>query len=117
MSTHAPKVSSTSSMSSERSNRMVDDTSIISHPGESLSSSAYAAHLSSNTRRHSLQHVNPGKVENAHAINTTSEHANAKNGLKMSMRKTVDQLRVSKSSLHHQSEVVSEITGRYSNKV
>ncbi|GFY96090.1 ubiquitin-specific protease 16 [Actinidia rufa] len=121
VSTHAPKVSSISSMSSERSNRMVDDTSIISHPvaskeGESLSSSAYAAHLSSNTRRHSLQHVNPGKVENAYAINTTSEHANAKNGLKMSMWKTVDRLRVSKSSLHHQSEVGSEITGRYSNK-
>ncbi|XP_057504573.1 ubiquitin carboxyl-terminal hydrolase 16-like [Actinidia eriantha] len=121
VSTHAPKVSSISSMSSERSNRMVDDTSIISHPvaskeGESLSSSAYAAHLSSNTRRHSLQHVNPRKVENAHAINTTSERANAKNGLKMSMRKTVDQLRVSKPSLHHQSEVGSEITGRYSNK-
>ncbi|GFS44031.1 ubiquitin-specific protease 16 [Actinidia rufa] len=121
VSTHAPKVSSISSMSSERPNRMVDNTSITSHPvaskeGESLSSSAYVARLSSSTRKHSLQHASPGKVENAHAINTTSEHANAKNGLKMSMRKTVDQLRISKSSLHHQSEVGSEITGRYSNK-
>ncbi|KAL6983135.1 ubiquitin-specific protease [Sarracenia purpurea var. burkii] len=111
ISTRASKASSMHSLGPEKSNHLVDDT-------RSISSSDFIAHPSSSTRRQSLQGENPGKVENAHAIasETANYSPNTKNGLTTSMRKVVDQFRTSKSSRHYQSEVGSEISGRYNNK-
>ncbi|KAI8004371.1 Ubiquitin carboxyl-terminal hydrolase 16 [Camellia lanceoleosa] len=125
ISTRASKVSNMQSLSPERSNHAVDDTRNTLHALESkksgsLSSSASVARLSSSTRRHCLHDANPGKVDSAHPVAATSEYAsyspNARNGLKTSMRKVVDQLRPSKSSQNYQSGVGNEIAGRYDNK-
>ncbi|CAL5415047.1 unnamed protein product [Camellia sinensis] len=125
ISTRASKSSNMQSSSPERSNHVVDDTRNTLHALESkksgsLSSSASVARLSSSTRRHCLHDANPGKVDSAHPVAATSEYAsyspNARNGLKTSMRKVVDQLRPSKSSQNYQSGVGNEIAGRYDNK-
>ncbi|XP_057469873.1 ubiquitin carboxyl-terminal hydrolase 17-like [Actinidia eriantha] len=126
VSMHAAKISSTQTLSLERSNHVVNGMRTTSRPleskeGGSLLSSASVAQLSSSTRRHSLQDGKSGKDDGTRAVRTSSSECgtyspNAGNGLKTSMRKVVDQLRASKSSRNYQSGVGSEGAGRYNNK-
>uniref|UniRef100_A0A5B7AGH3 ubiquitinyl hydrolase 1 n=1 Tax=Davidia involucrata TaxID=16924 RepID=A0A5B7AGH3_DAVIN len=114
----ASNVSSLPSMSTERSNRLVNGTSSVSHvlkskEVESLSSNAG---LSSSAGRQSVLSAKSGKVDAASSSQFASYSPNASNGLKTSMWKVVDQLRSSKLSRHYPLGVGSEITGRYNNK-
>ncbi|XP_028085481.1 ubiquitin carboxyl-terminal hydrolase 16-like isoform X2 [Camellia sinensis] len=117
VSTHASKVSSIRSVSPKRSNHVSNGSSTTPRSLESKESGP----LSSTTRRHSLQGAKSGKDDSAHAVSVSSSEStsyspNAINGLKTSMLKVVGQLRASKSSRQSQSEVGSEIAGRYDNK-
>ncbi|KAL7245544.1 hypothetical protein ACSBR2_000806 [Camellia fascicularis] len=117
VSTHASKVSSMQSVSPKRSNHVSNGSSTTPRSLESKESGP----LLSTTRRHSLQGAKSGKDDSARAVavsssESTSYSPNAINGLKTSMLKVVGQLRASKSSRHSQSEVGSEIAGRYDNK-
>ncbi|KAA8538172.1 hypothetical protein F0562_027780 [Nyssa sinensis] len=118
----ASNVSSLPSLSTERSNRLVNGTS-SSHvlKSKEVGSLSSNAHLSSSAGRLSVLGEKSGKVDGAHAVAASSSQSpsyspNASNGLKTSMWKVVDQLRPSKLSRHYPSGVGSEITGRYNNK-
>uniref|UniRef100_A0A5B7AG99 ubiquitinyl hydrolase 1 n=1 Tax=Davidia involucrata TaxID=16924 RepID=A0A5B7AG99_DAVIN len=126
ISTDSSNVSSLTSLSTERSNCLVNGMSNTSHVLKSKevgtsSSRASDAYLSSSAGMHSVSSAKSGKVDGAHAVAAGSSQfasysPNASNGLKTSMRKVVDQLKSSKSSQHYPLGVGSEIAGRYNKK-
>ncbi|XP_059631261.1 ubiquitin carboxyl-terminal hydrolase 17-like isoform X2 [Cornus florida] len=121
----ASNISSFPSLSTGRSNSALKSTSSTSQVLKynevgNLSSSASDEHISSGSGRHSISGVSSsGRVDGAHPVAACSSHfvsysPNATNGLRTSMRKVVDQLRLSK--LSRPLGVGVEIAGKYNNK-
>lgn len=125
-STDALKATSISSVMSKSSNHFVNGTS-TSHllkPKEhrTPSSSASDGRLPSRGVGNLVRSVETGKVDHVHATDRNSSQnlsasSNASNGLKTSMRKVVDQFKVSKLSKSNSLGVGSETARRYSDKV
>ncbi|CAK9148980.1 unnamed protein product [Ilex paraguariensis] len=120
------KVSPLPSLSAERSNYGVNNTSSTLHTLKSeevrsLSSKPSDTHLSSTCGRHTVQNVQSGQIDPAYegaacSSQFAGKYPNAGNGVKTSMRKVVDQLRASTLSRYYTLGTGSEIAGRYSNK-
>ncbi|KAA8528348.1 hypothetical protein F0562_035703 [Nyssa sinensis] len=121
----ASDVSSLPSLSTERSNFLVNGMSNTSHLSKSkeVGSSSFRAsdaHLSSSSGIHSVMSAKSGKVDGTHAVAADSSQLasspNASNGLKTSVQNIFDQFRSSNLSRPYPLGVGSEIAGRYINK-
>ncbi|XP_059459905.1 ubiquitin carboxyl-terminal hydrolase 16 [Corylus avellana] len=125
ISTDAPNVSKLPSSSSGGSKHVANDLGSTSHHLKSrevrcLSSCSSDACLSSSADGHSVPVVKFGKVDGIQAIAALSSQdtscPNARNGLRTSVRKVVDQFRGSKLSKHYPLGDGCEVAGRYTDK-
>ncbi|KAJ9545362.1 hypothetical protein OSB04_025069 [Centaurea solstitialis] len=112
----------------ERSNHVINNKSSISPPPESTrvvssSSKVFDTHLTSSTSRLVSQSTKPVMVQDGKnravtcSSKLTENSGSARNGLKTSMLKVVDQLKPSKVSRHCSVRAESETAHRYSCKV
>lgn len=122
----APNVSKLPSSSSGGSKHVANDLGSTSHHLKSrevrcLSSCSSDACSTSSAEGHSVPVVKSGKVDGVQAIAALSSQdtscPNARNGLRTSVRKAVDQFRGSKLSKHYPLVDGCEVAGRYTDKV
>ncbi|KAK2659886.1 hypothetical protein Ddye_006419 [Dipteronia dyeriana] len=118
--------SSISSLRSEKSNHVINDSGGTSHQLNSRedrypSVSASDPHLSYSVTTNSVPSVRSGKMDDDLAssamFSPTTSSSNGRNGMKTSLWKAVDQFRGSKWSKQCTSGVGSDTAGRYSDRV
>jgi ubiquitin carboxyl-terminal hydrolase 36/42 len=126
ISTDAPNVSKLPSSSSGGSKHVANDPGSTSHHLKSrevrcLSSCSSDCRSTSSAEGHSVPVVKSGKVDGVQATAALSFQdtscPNARNGLRTSVRKVVDQFRGSKLSKHYPLGDGCEVAGRYIDKV
>lgn len=119
------KVSSLPSSSPNKSYRGAEGSaSVLQMPKDRQKESSPAkisGNISSSNGRHDIQNVKSAKIDSTQVVSTCSAETsaplpNARNGLKSSVLKVVDQLRSSKLTRLNSTGDECEVIGRYGNK-